>query len=242
MIRQITIFLVVLITACKQNSPSVDKVSVEDSSTSIDSLQNFSITNATAEDFSKANKAYKDKTLFDTTTFNKANGEIKLPIKEGWKSFVIFRDTLLNTDDTEIREYKYLGQFDKIGFYIVSGLFWEHYECYLIDKTNGRQTTLWNNPILSPHNKFIANLSMPYGLEGTANGVQIWRVYRQDNNELEPVISKYLELDQQIWAPDDFVWETDYSLLLKITAVENYMNESRQPNQKDFYYIRLRIK
>lgn len=242
MIRVIIIFLVVLITACRQKSPSVAKVSVENSSTTIDSLQKFSITKATAEDFLKAKKAYKDKILIDTTTFNKANGEIKLPIKECWEPFVIFRDTLLNTDDTGIREYRYLGQFDKLGFYIVSGLFWEHYECYLINKTNGRKTTLWNNPILSPHNKFIANLSMPYGLEGIPNGVQVWRVDRKDNNEFEPVITKYLELDQQIWAPDDFVWETDYSLLLKITSVENYMNEGRQPNQKDFYYIRLRIK
>ena len=101
---------------------------------------------------------------------------------------------------------------------------------------------MWNKPILSPHNNFIANLSIPYGLEGTPNGVQVWRVDRQHNNELEPVISKYLELDQQIWAPVDFAWETDYSLLLKITPVENFMNEGRQPSQKDFYYTRLRIK
>jgi hypothetical protein len=56
---------------------------------------------------------------------------------------------------------------------VVSGTFWEHYEIYLINKNTGENTLLWNNPALSPSNQFIANLSLPFGLEGTPIGIQI---------------------------------------------------------------------
>ena len=84
---------------------------------------------------------------------------------------------------------------------------------------------------------------MAYGLEGVPNGLQIWNIERQENNQIEPVtIQKYLELDQLIWVPDDFVWETDNSLILKVASVEKYINESGQQHNGDFYYLRLKLK
>jgi hypothetical protein len=242
MTRQLTIILTFLLAACGQNSQSVDKTLTKNKATTNDSLQTFSITNATADDFNKAKKSFIDKTLYDTTTFKKVNGEIKLPVDEKWRPFVTFTDTLLNTDNSDIRQYYYVGQFEKIGFYIVGGGFWEHSEYYLIDKRTGRQTVTWSSPTISPTDKFIANLSMTYGLEGVPNGIQVWRIDRNQNNQVEPIsLSKHLELDQQIWAPDDFYWETDNSLILKVAAVDKYMNENGQPNENDFYYLRLKI-
>ena len=77
---------------------------------------------------------------------------------------------------------------------------------------------------------------MPYGLEGLPNGIQIWKI--ENNNYLR----KYLELDQQIWVPEDFVWETDNTIILKVAAVEKYLNKNGQLNEKDFYYLKLRLK
>lgn len=243
MTRQLIVYLTIFITAFGQNSQSAGNILSDSKEVTIDSLQTFSITNATANDFNTAKSKSRDKILYDTTTFKKVNGEIKLLIDRKWKPLITFTDTLLKTDETDIREYQYLGQFDKIGFYIVVGSFWEHYECYLIDKRTGKQTTIWNTPIISPDDKFIANLSMAYGLEGVPNGLQIWRIDRQKNNQVEPIsLVKHLELDQQIWAPDDFVWETDNSLILKVATVDKFMNENGQPNENDFYYLRLRIK
>src|SRR5690606_35583514 len=129
----------------------------------------------------------------------------------------------------------YQGQFKKIGFYIVRGSFWEHSEFYLMDKRTGRQTTIWSSPTISPTDKFIANLSMPYGLEGVPNGVQVWRIDKLYKNQVGPIsLSKHLELDHQIWAPDDIFWETDNSIILKVAAVDKYMNQSGQPNENDF--------
>jgi len=243
MTRQLIVYLTIFFTACGQHSQSVDNSLLGSKEVAIDSLHTFSITIATADDFNIAKSKSKDKTLYDTTIFKKINGEIKLPVDSKWKPFVTFTDTLLKTDDTDIREYQYLGQFDKIGFYIVGGSFWEHYECYLIDKRTGIQTTIWNTPTISPDDKFIANLSMAYGFEGVPNGLQIWRIDRQVNNQVELIsLVKHLELDQQIWVPDEFVWETDNSLILKVSEVEKFMNENGQPNENDYYYLRLQIK
>jgi hypothetical protein len=242
MIRHLIIILPLLFAACGQNSQSVDNASAESKSTYSDSLQAFSITKATAIDFNDSKKTFIDKILYDTIIFKNVKGEIKLPVAQKWKPYVIFTDTLLNTDNSDVRQYDYVGQFDKIGFYIVSGSFWEYSEYYLIDKKTGRQTTLWSSPTISPNDKFIANLSMTYGFEGVPNGIQVWRIDRNEHNEAEPVsLSKQLELDQQIWAPDDFVWETDNSIILKVAAVDKYMNETGQPNPNDFYYLRLKF-
>ncbi len=242
MTRQLIFILSILFAACGQNSHSVANTSPKIKATTIDSLQTFQITKATAEDFNNAKKSFVDKTLYDTITFRKVNGEIKLPTNEKWRPFVTFKDTLLNTDNSDVRQYYYVGQFDKIGFYIVGGSFWEHSEYYLVDKRTGRRTTTWSSPTLSPKDKFIANLSMTYGLEGVPNGIQVWRIDKHENNQVEPIsLSKHLELDQQIWAPDDFVWESDNSIILKVAAVDKYMNESGQPNETDFYYLRLKI-
>ena len=244
MTRQLIIYLTILLSACGQKNGTNETLTLNKATAvSIDSLQPFSITNATADDFLNAKKVYIDHTLYDTTAFKKNEGKIKLPINEKWRPFVIFTDTLPANDETGVREYKYLGQFEKAGFYIVGGSFYEHYESYLVDKRTGSQTTIWNNPSISPTGKFIANLSMAYGLEGVPNGLQIWNIERQENNQIEPVtIQKYLELDQLIWVPDDFVWETDNSLILKVASVEKYINESGQQHNGDFYYLRLKLK
>ena len=243
MTRQLITYLTILISVCGQNLQSANTVLVENKKVAIDSLQTFSITNATTDDFNNAKRVYIGKTHFDTTTYKKVNGVIKLPVERMWNPFVIFKDTLQNTDKLDIKEYHYLGQFEKIGFYIVGAGLFEYSECYLIDKKTGIKTTIWNTPSISPNDKFIANLSMEYGLDGIPNGVQIWRVDRHENNQSEPIsISKYLELDQQIWVPVDFVWETDRSLIMKVADIDKYMNENGRTNDSDFYFLRLRIK
>lgn len=219
------------------NVTNVKNVANNNVNTSGDGVQTFSITNASTEDFAEAKRKYKDKTFCDTATLKKKNGIIKLPVDQKWRPFVIFTDTLLNTDEGKIRKYQYLGQFDNIGFYIVDGNFYEHYECYLIDKRTGNKTTTWNRPFLSPTSRYFANLSMPYGLEGVPNGIQIWKVETSNQNYL----SKYLELDQQIWVPDDFVWESDNSLLLRVVSVDKFWNKNGQVNDKDYYYLRLKL-
>lgn len=209
----------------------------------IDSIKPYLISNATITDFNKAKRTNLEKIQFDTLTIKKVNGKILLPIENDSNDFVVFSDSLIDINETDIKEYKYFGQFNNVGIYIVEGRFWEHYECYLIDKRKGIQTTIWNTPIISTNEKFIANLSLPYGIDGIPNGIQIWRVNLDEKNKKESFeIIKHIEINQQIWIPEDLVWESDNSLLLKVTLVEKYNNKGGQLNESDFYYLRLKIK
>jgi hypothetical protein len=240
MTRQLIICLTILISACGQKNATIDNGKVVSQQLTVaDSSQTFSITKATIEDFTKAKNNYKDKFIQDTLNVRKVNGVTEVPLnRPHYPPSVVFKDTLVGVGETEEREYHYLGHFPDIDNYLVSGTFWEHYECYLIDKETGNKTTTWNRPYLSPASEYYANLSLPYGLEGVPNGIQIWKVKTANQNNL----IKYLELDQQIWVPDDFVWETNNSLILKVASVDKYLNENGQPNEKDFYYLRLLLK
>ena len=238
MTRQLIICLTILFSACRQKNATIDNGKVDSQQLILaDSSQTFSITKVSTEDFTKAKNSYKDKFIHDTLNIRKINGVIEVPLNRlHYPPSVIFKDTLVGIGETEEREYHYLGHFPNPDNYLVSGAFWEHYECYLIDKETGSKKTTWNRPFLSPNSKYFANLSMPYGLEGVPNGIQIWKV------ENQKYLSKYLELDQQVWVADQFSWETDNSLILKVAAIDKYLNENGQPNEKDFYYLRLRLK
>lgn len=121
---------------------------------------------------------------------------------------------------------------------MVSGTFWEHYEIYLINKKTGENTLLWNNPTLSPSNQFIANLSLPFGLEGTPTGIQIWRINKIKNTPYIS-ISKHLEIKSIDWAPTDFVWQSDKIILLKVAKVDAFLNNNGIPHKNDYYYLKL---
>lgn len=236
LILNLSLYSTVLLLSCKEKSTTKNSETLS-KTTLNDSLQNFSITKVTKDDFLKAKKRYQSQILYDTVVFKKVNGIIKLPTEEKWVPFVIFTDTLTNTDATDIRQYHYLGQFKKIGFYIVEGNFWEHYDCYLIDKRTGKKTTTWNIPIIAPNNKFIADIA-PSGLEGDPVGLQIWNIVNNENNQDEPItIEKYLELNEQIWDPADVVWNTSNSLILKVSSIGNYSNNKI----KSFYYLQVNL-
>lgn len=202
----------------------------------------FSISRATKNDYNNCRP--KDYITYDTLLYKKKNGILSLPTSEKWKPFIVFSDSLVNGEDDKEREFRYMGQFKEIGYYIVSGNFYEHSEDYLIDKNTGSKIVIWNDPKMSPGSKFMANLSMSYGLEGEPNGLQIWRIIKDGNNEVDPItISKVLEVDQQIWIPDDFVWESKNSLILKVIPVDKFWDKTGNINKNpnDFYYLRVKV-
>ncbi len=237
LILTLILYLTIIVSSCKEKSTTKSS-ETSSKKTLTDSLQNFSITKVTEYDFLKAKGKLQDQILYDTALYKKNKGIIKLPTEEKWHPFVVFTDTLTNTDDTNVRQYHYFGQLKEIGFYIIEGNFWEHYDCYLIDKATGKKTTIWNIPTISPNNKFIADIA-PSGLDGDPIGLQIWNVAKNENNLNEPptAIEKYLELNEQIWEPADLVWNSNNSLILKVSSIDNYNNEKI----KNFYYLLLKF-
>lgn len=258
--NQIFLFLLIINFSCStqpapsENQPINDLVNADSISnkaekpTNLQSIPDeftstFNLTNAGKADFEKAKKEYKDSLIPDTLTIKKDHGQLRLKINQKWKPYIIFKDTLIGTDNDEIREFKYLGQYKELNHYLVEGRFWEHYESYLIDKESGKITTTWTRPYISPGKKYFANLSMAYGLEGPPNGIQVWTINHNNKNQLEPIsINKFIEIDQQIWAPFDFYWESDNALIIKTISVKKFWELNGEPKESDFSYLRLSLK
>ncbi|QNF33297.1 hypothetical protein HUW51_11365 [Adhaeribacter swui] len=198
----------------------------------------YSIAKATKADFDRAKKASSNLLTPDTLNSRKKNGVIEVLTNGNWKPLTAFKDTLNSpeSDDDEIREYKYAGQIKSINKFLVEGYFWEHYECYLVDKATGRIDTTWTKPYISPDKKLLASLSMPYGLEGPPLGIQIFKIEGNGQN-----LAKFIEINQQEWSPCDFYWESPSSIVIQILPVERVLEINGIPKQEDYTYIRLKI-
>ena len=199
----------------------------------------YTIETATRLNFEKAKKNNPEAFTADTANFRKENGVLSLQLKDEWKLLTSFRDTLNapETDDTDIREYKYLGQLKPINKYVVGGYFWEFYECYLVDKVTGKVDTTWTSPSLSPDNRLLASLSLPYGLEGLPNGIQIFKVENSGKQ-----ITKYFEINQDEWSPYESYWESNDSIIIKMLPIGRVLEINGIPKEEDFSYLRLKIK
>jgi hypothetical protein len=246
--KLILLYISLSIYSCKYSTSSNQEKNKQNRSKVTEKLYDLDTTSITEFNFAKNH--YIDDINYDTLNIKKVNGTINLPLDKKNVSFTSFSDSsfsdsLSNSYEIEIEKYNYVGKFDEIGLYIVEGLFWEHFEYYLIDKKSGKKTTLWNKPIISPEENFIANLSMPYGLEGIPNGIQIWKInYKSKNKKKLSKISKIIEIDQQKWVPINIFWKSDSSLILKVISVENFLETNgdiEKINSNDYYYLRLNI-
>jgi len=236
------ILFAVLLSACSQKQASNNTTSPESKATALhDSLPSFSITNASAADFLKAEKSYKNKILYDTARVKKINGVIKLPIGKKGQSFMRYADTLPFNEG--YKKYQYIGQFESIGYYILEYCFNEECGVYLVSKNSGTQTAIWNTPYISPNNKFIANLSWEYHFEGNKVGIQIWKVGKTRYSGMDSIsVSDYLELKQLIWIPLSFAWETNNSLIIKAVDIDKYQGLSNGQSENNIpYYLRMRF-
>ncbi|WP_242927595.1 hypothetical protein [Pontibacter vulgaris] len=200
----------------------------------------YTIEQATEEDFIKA--AAKPTIGFNMgkEEARKVKGVINLKINGEWRSIEAFTDTLLNTDDPDIREYRYLGQNIDLNKYLVSGTFYEDYQTYLVDMTTGEvAATTWTEPVVSPDKKHLANISIPTVMEPSPNGIQVLKIVEQGARK---DIVKYVEIEQQEWEPFELRWESTQAIIIKMIPIEQYEQLQGEPKQKDFSYLRLTIK
>lgn len=199
----------------------------------------FTLEPATEEDFRKATNGTGSFTM-NKGDARKVNGTITLKINGEWKPIEALKDTLLDTDDTEQAEYKYLGQNKELNKYLVAGHFYEHYETYLVDKSTGEiAAATWTEPSVSPDLSYLANVSIATVMDPTPNGIQVWKVTK---NGATTAIEKYFEINQQDWDAFEMKWETPHSIIIKMIPMEQFEMLTGEPKKEDFSYLRLRIK
>lgn len=200
----------------------------------------YSLEPATEAEFDKAATNYTVSFMMGRDDARKVNGTISLKINGEWKLIETLKDTLFNTDDTEMAAYTYLGQNKELNKYLVAGRFYEHHENYLIDKITGEiAATTWSEPAVSPDLSFLANVSLATTMDLTPNGIQVWKVTK---NGTTTAIEKYFEINQQEWEAFEMQWESPRSIIIKIIAMKEYEMLKGEPKQEDFIYHRLKIK
>ncbi|WP_436516376.1 hypothetical protein [Ekhidna sp. To15] len=191
---------------------------VRENDTSISTGNNFEIKTVSKAVFDKVFSQYDPPFNISERTSN--DSLIKLYISD---SLIVFRDTLTKTDSYSQKNYEYLGELNSINKYVVQCSYWEYSECLLIDKSNGKIDTVWNTPIISSDLKYLASKSLPYGLEGLQNGLQIFKVKGSQ-------ISKLVEIDQQEWIPEKIAWSEENELFFSFMSVDDFWEmEDGQP-------------
>lgn len=214
----------------------------------IKSNKHYSIRDANEKDFEIALKKYCSHFIRDTLNFIKADSIIKLPIENG--EFICFKDTLSwENEDIDSRLYRYLGNYPKIGCYLVEGKYYENYSCILINKMNGNKEYLGGVPKISPTQEFLLNINEIGGMGDEPIGFQIWTYSKKELNWI--LLDKSNNLawqtdDKRIktpWYPVDFIWESNKEAILKIISIKSkdFINNNYK-NSYDCIYKRLIIK
>lgn len=192
----------------------------------------FIIKKVKENDFLSAKKSFKEKLYQDMSKVYQKNKQISLPLNLG--SHKIFRDSILNEDTIE--RYEFIGEFKDIDMYLIFGIYWENSEGILVDKNNGEIYRTWNKPSISPDNKKLASICS-YGLEGMPIGLQIMDIGLQKEYTR---LNSFIEINQRIWNPLDFVWESNNSLILKVNYNLN-LDTIDEKSMKKVEYIRIRF-
>lgn len=117
------LLLAPILLACQQNSQPNKSDPLENKKFADDTAQSYTLSRASLEDFIRAQKSVVDAIQYDTLTYQKVKGEIKLPLSGKSSRFVRFTDSLVGTDNSAMREFHYQGQLSKIGHYLVLGSF-----------------------------------------------------------------------------------------------------------------------
>lgn len=135
-----------------------------------------------------------------------------------------YQDSLVDTDDTDQKLYKIIGEFKEKKITVLSVQFYETGECVLIDNETGKETIVWGIPKLSLDGKYLFTGVCSLGYDETMpNGFQIWEL--KENNSLKLLH----EIREKEWCINEFYWTGNKSLAIetkKINGQRNYLKLS----------------
>jgi hypothetical protein len=135
-----------------------------------------------------------------------------------------YRDSLVDTDDTDQKLYKIIGEFKGQKITVISVQYYETGEYLLVNNETGEETFIWGYPKLSSNNKylFVGSCALGYD-EFMPNGFQIWEL--KENNSLKLLH----EIREKEWCINEFYWIGNKSLAIetkKINGQRHYLKLS----------------
>lgn len=167
----------------------------------------------------------------DTASIQKSKGVLRLPCNNG--SVVTLTDNL--SDGENHKEYSYVGQVKALNAYLISGIYWEDWNYFFVDKNGGRTVqTFANFPYLSADERYIVSVDVD-SFEGAAY-IDLYEV--SNKRYIDPMIGMYIKN----WIPmgnDKMYWSTDSYLYMAVLSNRDYWAAEGNYSGLD-QYIRLR--
>lgn len=166
-----------------------------------------------------------------TVTFplKKARGRIVISTTKGPK---VFQDKGVDADDDDQMQFEYAGYLPQFGYHVVVGHFWERTNWLLLgpDKV---PLELYDSPHYSPDLKHFVVISAGIEFEVYPNEI---RLFRFVNGRWRQVWKLEPSVEPVTWAPDEILWLSNSTLLLK-----KKMYTGKTPGST-FTYAKLEIK
>lgn len=236
--KKIIIYLVILLVGCSHNNSEKNKKkNINFQETDLHAANSVAI-NLKSNQYYKVNdvdcdvlKSIKKEISYfisDTLKIKKDRNKLSFPLSNGKN--LILSDTLTNDIYNDERiEYKYLGYFPSINFYLVQQILWEETYYFLIDIKTGIKTEISGFPKLSPNKEYLINRNEMGGFADNQFGFEIWKL---DKNNRQ--LSFIPTLEQDEWYPIDFEWKSDKTALIKIISIASKDFENMNfENSKD---------
>lgn len=140
----------------------------------------------------------------DTLEINKRDGILRLPSENGEISFV---DNL--TGEESHKEYSYIGRIDKLNVYVMSGIYWEDWNYFFVDKVTGKTIqTFASQPYLSADLRYIVSVDID-----TFEGSTYIDLYEVVDNNVDPLVGMYVKkwipidnYEKMYWANDNYLY------------------------------------
>lgn len=169
--------------------------------------------------------------LADTLENIKKNGIIELQCQNRIVKYV---DKPEDNDDTQ--KFDYVGQFEILNKYLISGSYWESSDYKLIDKTSGKETNvLGDYPYISSDKKYLICINAnPY--ETTAD----LELYSISDQKIKPIILTSFKNWMPILKKGEMFWSTDDYLYVAVNHVNAFWTNNGALNEK-CQFIRIKI-
>jgi hypothetical protein len=192
------------------------------------------------------NKDKSSKYFFnDTVLFKKKKGVLRLKIRDGFK---VFNDLPTESEEKTGKyneeysaHYNYIGQYQFLNEFLVSGDYYENSDFEFVNKSNGKiDKTFTEFPFVSFDKKHIVVIySNPYDLTAdlelfSINNEKIIRVMSASFSNWMPALSK--DSDK-----NEIFWGTDNCIYTRVVHSKAFWNENGGYND-NYQYLKIRIK
>lgn len=167
----------------------------------------------------------------DSATHPKLKGVLKLPTVKGE---ITFTDNLSGSE--KHKEYSFVGDIPSLNVYLLSGIYWEDWDYFFVDKHSGHiKQRFANFPYLSADMKYIVSIDVD-SFEGAAY-IDLYQV--TDRRYIDPLIGMYIKCWIPIDSPEKMYWAKDNYLYIPVANSRDYWEADGNYSGLD-QYIRLK--